>query len=72
MQVEILRFIDALQLAAKYPIATPVNWRKGDDVILQPSLSDADALIKVGPFKTAELPSGKKYLRTAADPSKKA
>ena len=65
---EILRCIDALLVAAKYPIATPVNWSKGQDVIIQPTCSDADALAKVGPFKTAELPSGKKYLRYAALP----
>lgn len=35
---EILRLVDALQLAAKYPIATPVNWKKGDDVMIQPTV----------------------------------
>ena len=41
--VEVLRVIDALQLAAKFPIATPANWVAGGDVMIQPSVSDADA-----------------------------
>lgn len=40
---EILRAIDSLQLTAKHSVATPVNWNEGDDVIIAPSLSDADA-----------------------------
>ena len=40
---EILRVIDSLQLTAKYSVATPVNWKDGDDVIIVPSLSDEDA-----------------------------
>ena len=66
---EILRIIDALQLSAKYPIATPVNWTPGKDVMIQPSCSDADARSKVGPFITADLPSGKQYVRYAPDPT---
>lgn len=41
--LEILRAIDSLQLTAKHSVATPVNWKQGDDVIIAPSLSDADA-----------------------------
>lgn len=40
---EILRVIDSLQLTAKYSVATPVNWRDGDDVIIVNSLSDEEA-----------------------------
>jgi len=40
---EILRVIDSLQLTAKYSVATPVNWKDGDDVIIVPSLSDEAA-----------------------------
>jgi alkyl hydroperoxide reductase subunit AhpC len=40
---EILRVIDALQLTDAQKVATPVNWRPGDDVIILPSLADADA-----------------------------
>lgn len=40
---EILRVIDSLQLTADYKVATPVNWQQGDDCIIVPSVSDADA-----------------------------
>ena len=68
---EILRVIDALQLAAKFPIATPVNWRKGGDVMIQPSVSDADAEAKFPGFKRTAVPSGKGYIRFTPDPSAK-
>lgn len=40
---EILRVIDSLQLTDHYKVATPVNWKQGDDVIIVPSLSDEEA-----------------------------
>lgn len=40
---EILRVIDSLQLTSKHSVATPVNWKHGDDVIIVPSLSNDDA-----------------------------
>jgi alkyl hydroperoxide reductase subunit AhpC len=40
---EILRVIDSLQLTAKHKVATPVNWKQGDDVIIAGSVSDEDA-----------------------------
>jgi len=40
---EILRVIDSLQLTAKYGVATPVNWKHGQDVIIASSLNDEDA-----------------------------
>jgi len=40
---EILRVIDSLQLTAYHSVATPVNWKHGEDVIIVPSVSDADA-----------------------------
>lgn len=40
---EILRVIDSLQLTAQYKVATPVNWKHGDDCIIVPSVSDEDA-----------------------------
>jgi thioredoxin-dependent peroxiredoxin len=40
---EVLRVIDSLQLTAKHKVATPVNWKHGEDVIIAGSVSDADA-----------------------------
>ena len=40
---EILRVLDSMQMTAKHKVATPVNWRKGDDVIIAGSVSDDDA-----------------------------
>lgn len=61
---EVLRLLDALQLNAKHTVATPVNWRPGDDVIIPTSVSDEDARKKYPQgFKTV-----KPYLRTVAQP----
>jgi hypothetical protein len=40
---EVLRVIDSLQLTAEHKVATPVNWRQGDDVIIAGSVSDEEA-----------------------------
>jgi thioredoxin-dependent peroxiredoxin len=40
---EVLRVIDSMQLTAKHRVATPVNWKQGDDVIIAGSVSDEDA-----------------------------
>ena len=40
---EVLRVVDSLQLTAKYKVATPVNWRPGNDVIILPSVSEDEA-----------------------------
>jgi alkyl hydroperoxide reductase subunit AhpC len=40
---EVLRVIDSMQLTAKHKVATPVNWKDGDDVIILPAVSDAEA-----------------------------
>ncbi|HYV24258.1 MAG TPA: peroxiredoxin [Pyrinomonadaceae bacterium] len=65
---EILRVIDSLQLTAKYSVATPVNWKDGDDVIIVPSLSDDAAKEKFpGGWKTI-----KPYLRLVPQPNKQA
>ncbi len=40
---EVLRVIDSLQLTAKHKVATPVNWKQGDDVIIGGSVSDEEA-----------------------------
>jgi thioredoxin-dependent peroxiredoxin len=40
---ELLRVIDSLQLTAKYSVATPANWQQGEEVVIVPAVSDADA-----------------------------
>jgi len=40
---EVLRVVDSMQLTAKHKVATPVNWKQGDDVIILPSVSDDEA-----------------------------
>jgi alkyl hydroperoxide reductase subunit AhpC len=61
---EVLRLLDALQLNAKHAVATPVNWKPGEDVIIPTSVSDEDAKKKYPEgFKTL-----KPYLRTVAQP----
>ena len=40
---EVLRVIDSLQLTAKHKVATPVNWKRGEDVIIVGSVSDDEA-----------------------------
>lgn len=61
---EVLRLLDAIQLNAKHTVATPVNWRPGEDVIIPTSVSDDDARKKYPDgFKTV-----KPYLRTVAQP----
>jgi alkyl hydroperoxide reductase subunit AhpC len=61
---EVLRALDSMQLTAKHQVATPANWKNGDDVIIVPSVSDDDARAKYpNGFKTV-----KPYLRTVAQP----
>ena len=61
---EILRVIDSIQLTAAHKVATPANWKNGDDVIIVPSVSDEAAREKYpNGFKTV-----KPYLRTVAQP----
>jgi alkyl hydroperoxide reductase subunit AhpC len=43
---EIVRVLDSLQLTANYSVATPVNWKDGDDVIIVNSITDEDAKTK--------------------------
>ena len=63
---EILRVIDSIQLTANYSVATPANWKDGDDVIIVPSLSDEAAKEKFpGGWKTL-----KPYLRVVPQPNK--
>lgn len=61
---EILRVLDSMQLTAKHKVATPVNWKNGEDVIIVPSVSDEEAAEK--------FPAGwetiKPYLRVTKQP----
>ena len=41
--LELLRVVDSLQLTANYSVATPADWKKGEDVIIVPAVSDDDA-----------------------------
>lgn len=62
---EILRVIDSLQLTARHQVATPANWKSGEDVIIVPAVSDEDA--------RAKYPAGwktlKPYLRIVPQPN---
>jgi thioredoxin-dependent peroxiredoxin len=61
---ELLRVIDSLQLTAKHKVATPSDWKQGEDVIIVPSVSDADAKAAYpGGWKTL-----KPYLRIVPQP----
>jgi thioredoxin-dependent peroxiredoxin len=63
---EIIRVLDSLQLTANFKVATPVNWRDGDDCIIPPSIPDAEAdtLFPKGYKKI------KPYLRVTPQPNK--
>jgi len=61
---EVLRLIDSVQLTAKHKVATPVNWKNGDDVIIAPAVSDEEAKQKYpGGWK-----SPKPYIRVVPQP----
>ncbi|MCU0400936.1 MAG: peroxiredoxin [Algoriphagus sp.] len=63
---ELLRVIDSLQLTANYSVATPANWKEGEDVVVSPSIKTEDI--------QAKFPKGHKvikpYLRTTPQPNK--
>ena len=61
---EILRLLDSCQLTASQKVATPVNWKQGDDVIILPAVSDADAKQKYPNGWKSPLP----YIRIVPQP----
>jgi alkyl hydroperoxide reductase subunit AhpC len=64
--LEILRVIDSLQLTANFSVATPADWEDGEDVVISPSISDADVPAKFPKGHTVVKP----YLRTTPQPNK--
>jgi alkyl hydroperoxide reductase subunit AhpC len=62
---ELVRVLDSLQLTAGYSVATPADWQYGDDVIVVPSMSDADARQKFPKGFVAKKP----YLRVTPQPN---
>ncbi|KVV14217.1 peroxiredoxin [Flavobacterium sp. TMP13] len=63
---EILRIIDSLQLTANYSVATPANWKDGEDVVISPAIKDEDIPTK---FPKGHTPI-KPYLRMTPQPNK--
>jgi len=61
---EILRAVDSMQLTAKHQVATPANWKQGEDVIITAAVSNEDAVKRFGAYETI-LP----YLRKTKQPS---
>jgi alkyl hydroperoxide reductase subunit AhpC len=62
---ELLRVIDSLQLTANYSVATPANWKNGEDVVIVPSVPDSDIPIKFPKGHTRIKP----YLRLTPQPN---
>ncbi|MBY8977319.1 peroxiredoxin [Rhodobacteraceae bacterium NNCM2] len=60
---ELLRALDSIQLTATHQVATPANWKQGEDVIITPAVSNDDAKARFGEFETV-LP----YLRKTKQP----
>lgn len=62
---EVVRVMESLQKAKLHKIATPANWKPGDDVVISPSVSSQEEANKLFPqgYKTKDLPSKKEYLR---------
>jgi alkyl hydroperoxide reductase subunit AhpC len=60
---EILRVLDSMQLTAKYKVATPANWKQGQDVIITAAVSNEEAAVLFPGYKTI-----KPYLRTTQQP----
>jgi len=63
---ELLRVIDSLQLTANYSVATPANWKDGEDVVITPAVPDSDIPAK---FPKGHTPI-KPYLRITPQPNK--
>lgn len=60
---EVIRVLDSIQLTTKHPVATPANWKQGEDVIITGAVSNDEAANKFPGYKTV-----KPYLRTTTQP----
>jgi alkyl hydroperoxide reductase subunit AhpC len=63
---EVLRVIDSLQLTAKHKVSTPVNWNRGDDVIIAGSVSDEQAKELFGEWEAP-----RPYIRIVPEPKER-
>jgi alkyl hydroperoxide reductase subunit AhpC len=61
---EIVRVLDSMLLTSRYKVATPADWKQGDDVIITGAVSDEEASTEFPGFKTV-----KPYLRTTRQPT---
>jgi alkyl hydroperoxide reductase subunit AhpC len=62
---EILRVLDSMKMTAQYKVATPADWKQGEDIIITGAVTDEEAATLFPGYKTV-----KPYLRTAAQPAK--
>ena len=62
---EVLRVVDSMQLTAKHKVATPVNWKQGEDVIIAGSVNNEDARRMFGEWKEP-----KPYIRIVPQPER--
>ncbi|XP_030767053.1 peroxiredoxin-6-like [Sitophilus oryzae] len=60
---EILRVLDSLKLCDKYKVATPVDWKQGDEVMIQPTVSEEERKVLFPSMTSSSLPTGKNYIR---------
>ncbi|KAJ8960968.1 hypothetical protein NQ318_020271 [Aromia moschata] len=65
---EILRVLDSLQLCDKHKVATPVDWKPGQDVMVQPSVPEEEVKNLFPSLTVVALPSGKGYIRKTPQP----
>ncbi|KAG7208512.1 hypothetical protein KM043_014735 [Ampulex compressa] len=66
---EIVRVVESLQLTEKHKVATPADWKIGEDVMIQPNVPDCEAKTLHANIKTMTLPSGKTYIRMVPQPT---
>jgi 1-Cys peroxiredoxin 6 len=66
---EVLRLVDSVQLTEKHRVWTPVNWVRGQNVMVGPEVDERTADNQHDSVQRIDLPSGKTYLRVVRDPS---